>query len=135
MFQLAVWEIMNDTSSTLSLSDGDLYIKKGTFWNTNGDHTGWGSQMSTAAANNLFDTIITTTDAWFNAIINDSWDAIGYSEDKAHLTVWIAEGGSSVSQTFIGVAPTPEPATMLIFGLGMVGFAAGKLRNRIKKNS
>ncbi|GHT30812.1 hypothetical protein FACS1894214_1360 [Planctomycetales bacterium] len=129
MFQLAVWEIMNDSSDTLSLRNGDLYITD--FYNTNADRTGWGTHMSTAQQEQL----LAMSDAWFNAIINDSWDLIGYSENKSNLTVWVAEGGTDSSQTFIGVAPTPEPATMLIFGLGMAGFAAGKLRNRIKKNS
>ncbi|MDR1963090.1 MAG: PEP-CTERM sorting domain-containing protein, partial [Planctomycetaceae bacterium] len=49
----------------------------------------------------------------------------GYGTVTNHeLTVYVAEGGQSVSQTFISVvghpALVPEPATMLIFGIGIV---------------
>ncbi|GHT11595.1 hypothetical protein FACS1894170_05380 [Planctomycetales bacterium] len=124
IFQLAVWEIANDTADHLSLRDGDIYITKALVieQGPNGENRNhWDNKIFEQAQNTL--------DDWFGAIINDSWEAIGYSEDRVNLTVYLADGGTDKSQTFLGVAPTPEPATMLIIGLGVVGLGLTR-RNR-----
>jgi hypothetical protein len=126
IFQLAVWEIANDTSDRLSLRDGDIYItnalviKKG----PEGQNQNYWDRTVLQSA-------LDTLDTWFSAIINNNWEAIGYSEDKVDLTIYLAEGGTDKSQTFIGVKPgvgTPEPATMLIIGLGFAGLSLVRRR-------
>ncbi|MDR3182506.1 MAG: PEP-CTERM sorting domain-containing protein, partial [Planctomycetaceae bacterium] len=112
IFQLAVWEIANDTASNLDLRDGDI------------------SLLSCSKGSTVLDATLNTLDSWFKAIVDDSWGDIGYAEDRVSLTVFMPEGGNHVSQTFIGVAVAPEPATMLIFGLGIVGAAAARRRRK-----
>ncbi|MDR3234222.1 MAG: PEP-CTERM sorting domain-containing protein [Planctomycetaceae bacterium] len=126
IFQLAVWEIANDTASNLSLRDGDVAIAKAyviTGQSSSGGLYGyWDS--------GVYNTVLNTLDSWFDAIINDSWSDIGYAEDHVNLTVYMAEGGTSASQTFIGVAVAPEPATMLILGLGIAGLGLARKRRK-----
>ncbi|MDR3232843.1 MAG: PEP-CTERM sorting domain-containing protein [Planctomycetaceae bacterium] len=112
IFQLAVWEIANDSASNLSMRDGDISLLG----------CSWGSTQ----LNQTLDTL----DSWFDAIINDSWSDIGYAEDHVNLTVFMPEGGNHVSQTFLGVAITPEPATMLILGLGIAGLGLARKRRK-----
>ncbi|MDR3234818.1 MAG: PEP-CTERM sorting domain-containing protein [Planctomycetaceae bacterium] len=125
IFQLAVWEIANDTASNLSLRDGDIAITKALVikQGPNGENLNYWD-------NAVYNTALNTLDSWFDAIINDNWAAIGYDEDRVNLTVYMAEGGTSASQTFIGVAVAPEPATMLILGLGIVGLGLARKRKR-----
>ena len=136
LFQFAVWEIANDTGDYLSLRDGgDLRFINAEVLNSSGYYV---------SSQETLDSALNTLDSWFYAIVNDAWDEIGYEEDKVNLTVYLAEGGTHVSQTFIGVDPyskhyqntaTPEPTTMLIIGLGIAGAGAIAARQRRKKGA
>jgi hypothetical protein len=125
IFQFAVWEIIHETADTLSLRDGDLFIKGAAVLRPEG-HYVWD--------NTNLELVLSTLDDWFDAIVNDTWNTYGYDEDHVSLTVYMAEGGTDRSQTFIGVDPnvTPEPATMLMFGIGIAGLA---LRRRFTKKA
>ena len=132
LLQFAVWEIVNDTGDYLSLrSGGDLRF-------TNAEVLDHGYYVSST---DTLELALSTLDDWFNAILGDTWSEIGYEEDKVNLTVYIAAGGSHVSQTFIGVDPyakhyqTPEPTTMLIVGLGIAGAGAFAARRRTKQEN
>ncbi|MDR3183763.1 MAG: PEP-CTERM sorting domain-containing protein [Planctomycetaceae bacterium] len=124
IFQLAVWEIANDTAGNLSLRDGDIFLTGALILQPNG------SSYSSSNSSDVYKEALDTLDSWFDAIINDSWAALGYDEDRVTLTVYVAEGGRSASQTFMGVAVAPEPATMLIFGLGIVGLGLARRRRK-----
>ncbi|GHT40687.1 hypothetical protein FACS189443_1390 [Planctomycetales bacterium] len=128
LFNLAVWEIVHETRNALSLANGDFYITNAIAISQGPNGENWNSWSKDA-----LDKARSVTADWFDAILNDTWDDYGYSEDKVNLTVYMAEGGTDVSQTFIGVAPniTPEPATMLIIGLGLAGLG---LARRCRKN-
>jgi hypothetical protein len=123
IFNLAVWEIVHETSGALSLESGDLYIRQ-----AYERMVGTDERIHNVPNAKFLAKALATTADWFDAILNGSWEDYGYSEDKVNLTVWIAEGGTKVSQTFIGVAPTPEPATMLILGLGITGLGIARRR-------
>ena len=71
-----------------------------------------------------------TLEEWYDAILNDSWGMYGYDYDPVTITVWLAEGGTHVSQTLLGVAPVPEPATMMILGLGLAGLGWARRTHR-----
>ena len=125
IFQIAVWEIVHD-SGNLSATSGNIQLTGAATLNANGKHY---------IDNNAFANIQSTLGQWYEAILNDSWDVLGYEYDPVTLTVWLAEGGSNVSQTFVGVnlssVATPEPATLAIIGLGLAGL--GLARRRITK--
>ena len=135
LFQFAIWEIVNDTADELSLREGDLHFLDAGYLASNG--------VSYYQSNEVMEEALTTLDSWFYAIVNNAWDEIGYDEDKVNLTVYLAEGGTHVSQTFIGVDPyathyqaaTPEPTTMLIVGLGIVGIGTIAARRKTQKKA
>jgi hypothetical protein len=58
-----------------------------------------------------------------------TWDALGLVAMDYELVVFVPADGVYASQTLLGVVglkqtiATPEPATMLIFGLGVVATA------------
>ena len=130
LLQFAVWEIVNDTGDYLSLRDGgDLRFINAEVLSPYGTYV---------KSTETLELALSTLDSWFYAILNDAWDEIGYAEDKVNLTVYIAEGGSHLSQTFIGIDPygktaTPEPMTIMIVGLGIAGVGAAAARQRMRK--
>ncbi len=107
--QLCIWEILTETSGGLDLLSGDFLMLSG-----------------------ISDEIAGYANDFISALNGDiTWDSIGYDYTHYEIDVWVAEGGTSASQTLINVKPnaTPEPATALIVGVGTL-FGASILRRR-----
>ena len=104
--QLAVWEVLLETGTNLSISSGSFYA------------TGLQSGVGAVA------------DSWLDVLNGTStWASLGLTGTAYDLTVYVADGGVLASQTLISITgppPTgpgpqpvvPEPATVLIFGIG-----------------
>ena len=131
-FQLTVWEIVHETSGVWNLANGVFGINAAATYR-NSDHTG-GSEYD----NRLFNDVISLTSSWFSAIADEPmWVAMGYGKTDLELTVYVAEGGTHVSQTLISTtapaAVTPEPATILMFGMGVL--ALPFCRRRVSRST
>ena len=136
-FQLAVWEIVHETSGKWSLSSGSFGISSAATYNRP-DLTGGYQTNST-----LYLNVIALTNSWFAAIADESLWGPNYQKTDLELTVYVAEGGTHVSQTLISTvgppkepeipepSPTPEPASMLIFSTGLFVLP---LVHRLRKN-
>jgi hypothetical protein len=136
LFQFAIWEIMNETSDYLSLREGDLRFTNAGYLAAN--------SSTYYQSNTVLEQALSTLDSWFYAILHDAWDEINYEEEHVNLTVYVAAGGTHVSQTFIGVDPyaqhyqnsvstTPEPTTLVLVGLGLAGAGIAAARKRRMK--
>ena len=104
--QLVVWEILTETGSGWNILSGSFYA------------TGLGSGVAAA------------TNSWLDVLSGTStWESLGFTDAINYdMTVYVAEGGSHASQTLISITGppppvVPEPATMLIFGIGAVAAA------------
>ena len=70
----------------------------------------------------------------FTANAGNSLDiSLGTWGDK-HFMSWI-DGNISVTAADTGSAPVPEPATMLLFGTGIIGLAGNRIRRQKKQKA
>ena len=110
--QLMIWEILGDSDNGFDLYTGDFLV-----------HT---DSLSTEQKS-----ILTKVDEYALMLVNDNWGDMIFTQYD--MTVYVAEGGKHASQTLISVenTTTPEPASLLIFGAGLV-LGAPVLRRRMK---
>lgn len=119
-FQFSLWEILQeDPTGSYGLSDGWFQLLSG----------------SNETNQAYLDEAVALAESWLAAVSDTTgtlWDEMGYAAVDYDYTVWIAADGKSVSQSLLTVAPaaTPEPASMLIFGVGLAGL--GLIRHRRK---
>ncbi|MDR2704509.1 MAG: PEP-CTERM sorting domain-containing protein [Planctomycetaceae bacterium] len=129
LYQLIVWEIIHETNETWNIAGGEFGIQNAAYYPNPNDHKV--AYLDT----NFYNLAVNTINSWLNAIAgNITWDSIGYGAvTDNQLTVYVAEGGQNISQTFISVVSpiTPEPATILMFGIGMM-FALPLMRRTRK---
>jgi len=121
--QLSIWSILHETTDNYNILDGSFRL----------------------TSNYAMD-VVNATNALLGAVIGDiDWDSLSMNDFIDYdLTVYVAEGGKSVSQTLISVTGspnreeppvdnvTPEPTTIVIVGLGLAGL--GLASRRRKKN-
>ena len=115
--QLAIWTILHEETDNYNILEGSFHL------------TGSYNTEVANVTNKLLDAVFGATD----------WSGIGEFFDY-DLTVYIAEGGKSISQTLISVTGSPnreeyagavpEPATILMLGMGLAGLG---LARRMKK--
>lgn len=122
-FQLAVWEIMHETSGYWGITTGKFGIDQAR--DANG-------KLDTA----LYNEVTKLTNNWLAASLNESlWTGLGYGKTDLEVYVYVAEGGTHASQTILSTrepnrvetsetpeAITPEPASMLMAGIGLLAF-------------
>ncbi|MDR2438267.1 MAG: hypothetical protein LBE12_02700 [Planctomycetaceae bacterium] len=118
LYQLVVWEIIHETDEAWNIAGGEFGIQNAATYRNPNDHSK--GYIDT----DFYNFAVSNINSWLDAIVGKiTWDSIGYGEvTDNQLTVYVAEGGQNISQTFISVvAPiVPEPATILMFVIGMM---------------
>ncbi|MDN3922123.1 PEP-CTERM sorting domain-containing protein [Roseateles violae] len=103
-FQTALWEITHETSGVLNASDGSF-------------HFDWLSLDSTAAE-----------DAAFLAMTSGYLQAAAAYAGPARYTLTRLSSGAYQDLLTASAVPEPESYALLLAGLGVVGFVAGRRR-------
>jgi hypothetical protein len=135
-YQLVVWEIIHEPEGEIwNIAEGAFGIRNAATF-----HDPDNNRELAYVDTNFYNLAVNTVNSWLGAINGDiTWDSIGYDTVTDHqLTVYVAEGGQHISQTFISVVSpiTPEPATILMFGIGMLTLPLiRRTQKAISKNS
>jgi hypothetical protein len=118
--QLSVWSILHEETDNYNILGGSFRL-----------------------SSNYNVEVVNATNALLSAVVGEiDWSTLGMCDFIDYdLTVYVADGGRHFSQTLISVTgspnreeahATPEPATMVVVGLGIAGLGALAARRRMK---
>lgn len=136
-FQEVVWEIIMETQVTVTDNQivAGLALSNGDWTCTVGGVYGSAIYANNAAGADV--ALKSLTDQWFSGIMTGAW-AAEFAETALYEITYFAASGNA-SQPFFAItgeaasAATPEPASMLIMGIGLAGAALLRRKRGINK--